>query len=193
MNAVSDSGWHLRWIDLNLIKFHLLSRCRSSIPFNLHRLLLLGVHVWRTTGIYTGSIFVFIICYSLTHGHTTTNDGHDLCRWYSHTVCEQKKSLECGLNHALNLVNLQFVETRLSVNLKKTFYTVFGTNAKCNSAVPHLLPGNESMEQREVANYLGLHLNQQLTFSAYAEYVKSRVIGNIKLGEEGTKLTTRQQ
>ena len=66
--------------------------------------------------------------------------------------------------------------------MQKTFFAIFGTVPKCKSAEDIVVKfGEEYIEQRQTAKYLGMKLDQQLNFSDHANYVKSKIIGKIKL------------
>ena len=96
--------------------------------------------------------------------------------------CKSKEEMsECLLN-VMNDVSKWFEYNRLSLNLKKTQFLIFGTQPKCNMFKDlELKVNNETIVQSNSVKYLGIKLDSQLTYGSHVEYVRSKTVGKIKL------------
>ena len=93
-----------------------------------------------------------------------------------------KSEMEVQLNHILSIVSLWSFKNKLSLNLKKIFWCIFGTHDKCENFIEmEIKHDNNIVESKGVAKYLGMQFDSSLTFSKHKAYIRSKKIGEIKL------------
>ena len=89
--------------------------------------------------------------------------------------------LEEQLTDVISRVSPWFEYNRLSMNCKKTQFMVFSTRQKCAKInLKHIMHGTKNIERTTSVKYLGIKLDENLTFSEHIEYIKRKTIGKIK-------------
>ncbi len=90
--------------------------------------------------------------------------------------------LQRKLNQSLNLLASWFVKNKLSLNLKKCKYMIFGTSHQIN-VIGNLdiLYSGVYIEKVNSFKYLGVVLDSRLTFGEHISYLKSKTYSKIKL------------
>ena len=97
-------------------------------------------------------------------------------------TASNRNDTEYLLNNMLSIVYAWFVMNKLSLNLKKTFYCIFGTSARCKSLQNIIINhAGVPLEYKYVAKYLGMKLDPELKFNAHADYIRSKTISKIEL------------
>ena len=86
--------------------------------------------------------------------------------------------IELQLN--LELINLsEWLSTnKLILNLKKTEFMIFGTHQRlCRQDIDgaHIMLGGESVKHCDTFKYLGVVLDNSLSFNLHTDYVKKKV------------------
>ncbi len=92
------------------------------------------------------------------------------------------ETLENSLHESLMLIHDWFNSNKLSLNLKKTFSTIFGTRPrlqKCTNV--SITVANVEITCKPIAKYLGVQLDKTLSFHEHVEYLKSKTLGKLKL------------
>ena len=86
------------------------------------------------------------------------------------------------LCESLTAIHDWFNKDRLSLSLKKTFFTIFGTKQRVDKCKDiQITVNNISIDRKEVAKYLGVQLDESLTFHAHVNYLMSKTLGKLKL------------
>ena len=94
--------------------------------------------------------------------------------------------IELQLN--LELINLsEWLSTnKLILNLKKTEFMVFGTHQRlCRQDIDgaHITLGGESVKHCDAFKYLGVVLDNSLSFNLHTDYVKKKVSKTLIFGQ----------
>ncbi len=99
------------------------------------------------------------------------------------TVCGHSSvEIEWKLNQTLKLVAAWFSYNKLSLNLNKTNFMLFGTHQTCKKYNNVMIRfGETNIKRVEELKYLGMMLDPQLTFSAHVNYIRKKTLGKIKL------------
>ncbi len=90
--------------------------------------------------------------------------------------------IEWKLNSTLKTVAEWFSYSKLSLNLGKTNFMLFGMHQTCRKYNNVMIRfGDMVIKRVEEAKYLGMMLDPQLTFSAHVNYIHKKTLGKIKL------------
>ena len=100
-----------------------------------------------------------------------------ICRWYSHLFSHKnRKELERILNEELTHVSSWLIANKLSLNVGKSNLLLFRTrNDKTDFHLDIKINGL-TIEEKEYAKYLGILIDNKLSFSKQTEHVKSKLI-----------------
>ena len=79
------------------------------------------------------------------------------------------------VNDSLSLLNDWFLANKLSLSLDKTSYSTFG-KFTCNNSVSKVQLCNTEIKQANCCKYLGLFLDNHLTFKHHIDYVNNKLI-----------------
>ncbi len=85
----------------------------------------------------------------------------DTSIFYSHS---DPKYLESVMNEELNSFDIWMKCNKLSVNVKKANYIIFKSSRKKKLKEISLHFGNETLKQKKSTTFLGVHLNEHLTW-----------------------------
>ncbi len=86
------------------------------------------------------------------------------------------------LTDVMSLVSKWFRFNKLSVNYSKTKFMLFGSNnRKLENCADSINIGGNSIERTNTYKYLGIKLDQTLSFSNHVEYMRAKSIGKIRL------------
>src|SRR6218665_2766795 len=84
------------------------------------------------------------------------------------------------INSELILVNNWFINNRLSLNVSKTNYILFRSHRRHLPSTEGVLPiNNISIPRVDNARFLGVHIDQFLTWKTHISSVSSKVAKNI--------------
>ena len=86
--------------------------------------------------------------------------------------------LYISMNHDLAILSDWFQSNKLSLNLKKTNYMLF-TKASALSELNHLKVGNEIIEKKSCVKFLGIHIDEKLTWTDHIKVVRSKLASAI--------------
>ncbi len=90
--------------------------------------------------------------------------------------------LQTKLNESLRVLASWFVMNKLSLNLKKCKYMVFGTSHQINNIGElDITYGNVRLDKVDSFKYLGVVLDSRLTFTSHIAHLKSKTYAKIKL------------
>ena len=83
------------------------------------------------------------------------------------------------VNNELHEINQWFISNKLSLNIKKTKYSLFHKRNKKDD-VPLLLPKLKiSMKLGESTKFLGVPLDENLTWKPHIKYIENKIAKNI--------------
>ena len=105
----------------------------------------------------------------------------DTNRFYSH---HQIKILFETVNCELNKISQWFRANKLSLNVKKTNYTLFHKNSikdKLPLKMPALKIGNQIIEKTSSIKFLGVMLDENITWKNHIKTVENKLAKNIGL------------
>ena len=76
----------------------------------------------------------------------------------------------------LSIVNEWLKANRLTLNAAKTKYVIFGFKTQIKDKPElHLTVGNEPIERVSCTKYLGVYLDEHLTFDEHVNYIHKKV------------------
>ena len=94
------------------------------------------------------------------------------------------KTLESTLNHELIKVSQWLIANKLSLNIKKSNVLLFRTKTDTNKAKICITLNGQEIEEKASAKYLGMILDNKLTFEKHIQHVRSKLIkGNVILAK----------
>ena len=92
------------------------------------------------------------------------------------------ENLFSTMNHDLTLVSQWFKANKLSLNIKKTNYTLFHRKNKTKlvqSELPQLTLDNIAIERKTVTKFLGILIDENLSWTPHISYINSKISKNI--------------
>lgn len=124
------------------------------------------------------SLFINDLPACINHSQTLLYADDTVIFFSAKTIDE----LEMCLNLDLNCISAWLQDNDLFINLKKTEYVVFGTNNRLRKldSVSILLNG-ESIERSTSFKYLGVILDDCLSFNDHIDYIKTKVAKRLGL------------
>ena len=86
------------------------------------------------------------------------------------------KSIECQANISLQNLDMWFKANKLSLNVDKTFYTIFNKTIKYNNATLNLVINGQVINKVNSCKYLGVYLDSGFKWNEHVDYVYKKII-----------------
>ena len=116
----------------------------------------------------------------------------DTNRFYSH---HNIKELLATVNKELQKLGDWFTSNKLSLNIKKTKYTFFHKNSVRDSIplkLPHLHIFNKTIERTSSVNFLGVMLDEYITWNEHIKTIGKKLAKNIGLSYKARVLLDKE-
>lgn len=163
------NGLALRWI-----KSYFLGR-RQFVQFKDSRSSEQNIVCGIPQGSILGPLFFILYINDISNASTLTESlifADDTSIFYSHS---DPNVLESVINEELQMFDVWMKCNKLSVNIKKTNYVIFKSSKKKVAHNFCLRYGNEILKQEEATKFLGVYIDQHLTWKDHISHICKKI------------------